>query len=73
MDGILKIYNTEGTQVGKWDANGINVTTGTFSGSLTAATGTFKGKLSAATGTFAGDISAATGTFSGVVNVKKRE
>ena len=67
-NGVLIIKNASGTQIGKWDKDGISATTGTFSGALSGATGTFAGSLSAATGTFAGSLSAATGTFAGTMS-----
>ena len=40
-DGVLEIYANDGVSlIGKWDRNGINATTGTFSGTLQAARGT---------------------------------
>ena len=65
INGILRILNASGAQIGKWDKDGISATSGTFSGDLSAAGGTFKGNLSAAGGTFSGDLSAAGGTFKG--------
>lgn len=65
QNGVLRILNASGNEIGRWDANGINATTGTFSGALNGATGTFAGSLSAASGTFSGSLSAAGGTFSG--------
>ena len=44
-DGSLIVYNAAGTQVGKWDKNGINVTTGTISGNVITA-----GKITSANG-----------------------
>lgn len=60
INGSLKILDAVGTQIGKWDKDGISATKGTFSGSLNAATGTFKGALSAATGSFTGTVNATT-------------
>lgn len=65
VNGVLKILNASGKQIGKWDNTGINATNGTFSGSLEGATGTFKGELSAATGTFSGEITAKSGSIGG--------
>jgi len=65
INGSLKILNSAGQQIGKWDKDGISASSGTFSGNLSAAGGTFAGNLSAAGGTFAGNLSAAGGTFSG--------
>ena len=64
-NGVLKIFDSSGRQIGTWDSNGINATTGTFSGNLNGAKGTFSGSLQAATGTFSGNLNAAGGTFSG--------
>ena len=64
-DGSIKIYNSSGTLIGRWDKNGIYATAGTFSGNLSAAGGTFAGDLQAAGGTFSGNLSAAGGTFAG--------
>ncbi len=64
-NGILKILDDKGEQIGLWDKSGITANKGTFAGDLSAAGGTFKGDLSAARGTFAGDLSAAGGTFKG--------
>lgn len=63
-NGAMVIRNAYGTEIGRWDANGIRATTGTFSGTLNAAGGTFTGNLSAASGTFRGELQAATGTIS---------
>lgn len=41
-NGKLIINNSSGTQIGKWDKDGIEATTGTFRGSLSAADGTFE-------------------------------
>lgn len=68
-NGILRIYNASGTQIGYIDNTGVHFNQGSFSGSLSAATGTFKGSLQAATGTFSGSLSAATGSFNGTVSV----
>lgn len=67
-NGLLKILDASGNQVGYIDNTGVNFTKGTFSGTLSAASGTFKGDVSGATGTFKGDISGATGTFTGGIN-----
>lgn len=67
ISGSMRILNSAGQQIGKWDKDGIQATTGTFSGNLDAAGGTFKGNLQAAGGTFSGDLSAAGGTFSGTL------
>lgn len=64
-NGILKILDDKGEQIGLWDKDGIIANKGTFAGDLAAAGGTFKGNLSAAGGTFKGDLSAAGGTFAG--------
>ena len=64
INGSLRILNSSGTQIGKWDKDGISASDGTFSGSLSGATGTFSGNLSAAGGTFSGSLSAASGTMS---------
>ncbi len=63
-NGAMVIRNAYGTEIGRWDANGIRATTGIFSGTLNAAGGTFTGNLSAASGTFRGELQAATGTIS---------
>lgn len=60
VNGSLRILNSSGSQIGKWDKDGIIATKGTFSGALSAATGTFKGELSAATGSFTGTVTATT-------------
>ena len=60
VNGSIKILNSSGSQIGKWDKDGIVATKGTFSGALSAATGTFKGELSAATGSFTGTVTATT-------------
>lgn len=67
ISGSMRILNSTGQQIGKWDKDGIQATTGTFSGNLDAAGGTFKGNLQAAGGTFSGNLSAAGGTFSGTL------
>lgn len=41
-NGTLVINNASGTQIGKWDKDGIQATTGTFRGKLEAADGTFE-------------------------------
>mgnify|MGYP002622413361 CR=1 FL=1 len=74
-DGVLIIRNSSGTEIGRWDKNGISIKSGsinindtfkvTSSGELTATSGTFSGDLSGAGGTFSGSLSAATGTFAG--------
>ncbi len=64
-NGILKILDDKGEQIGLWDKDGIIANKGTFAGDLAAAGGTFKGNLSAAGGTFKGNLSAAGGTFKG--------
>jgi len=64
-NGILKILDDAGKEIGLWDKSGIKANKGTFTGDLSAAGGTFKGDLSAAGGTFRGDLSAAGGTFAG--------
>ena len=64
-NGILRIYNASGTQIGYIDNTGVHFNQGTFSGSLQAASGTFAGNLSAAGGTFKGSLQAASGTFAG--------
>lgn len=60
VNGSLKILDSSGRQIGKWNNDGIFATKGTFSGELSAATGTFKGELSAATGSFTGTVTATT-------------
>ena len=50
-NGSLKILNSSGTQIGKWDKDGISATTGTFSGALSGATGSFNGNLTAGSAT----------------------
>ncbi len=60
VNGSIKILNSSGSQIGKWDKEGIVATKGTFSGVLSAATGTFRGELSAATGSFTGTVTATT-------------
>ncbi len=60
VNGSLRILNSSGAQIGRWDKDGIVATKGTFSGALSAATGTFKGELSAATGSFKGTVTATT-------------
>lgn len=62
-NGAMVIRNAYGTEIGRWDANGISASTGTFSGTLNAASGTFRGNLSAAGGTFSGTLQAAYGTI----------
>ena len=56
-NGVIRIMDASGAEIGRWDCNGITATKGTFSGDLKAAGGTFKGKLEAADGTFNGDFS----------------
>ena len=56
-NGILRIYNASGAQIGYIDNTGVHFNQGTFSGSLSAATGTFAGVLQAATGSFNGTVS----------------
>lgn len=73
QNGVLRILNASGNEIGRWDANGINATTGTFSGTLNAATGIFAGNLRAAGGTFSGELQAASGTlYDGVGLLKLR-
>ena len=36
-NGVIKVYNASGAQIGKWDNNGIEATAGTFSGNVTGA------------------------------------
>ena len=40
VNGSLRILDASGTQIGKWDKDGINATSGTFSGTLSGAKGT---------------------------------
>lgn len=44
-NGVLRIYNTPGSQIGYIDNTGVHFNQGTFSGSLAAATGTFQGSI----------------------------
>lgn len=46
VNGSLRILNASGTQIGKWDKDGISASNGTFSGSLSGATGSFSGSIS---------------------------
>lgn len=39
-NGVLRILNASGSQIGSWDNSGINASAGTFSGTLNAASGT---------------------------------
>lgn len=49
INGWLKILNASGQQIGKWDADGISASNGTFSGALSGASGSFSGTVSAGT------------------------
>lgn len=52
-NGVLRILNASGTQIGSWDNSGINASAGTFSGTLNAAKGTISdgvGTLSISSG-----------------------
>lgn len=49
-NGLLKILDASGSQVGYIDNTGVHFIKGEFSGELKAATGTFSGKLSALVG-----------------------
>lgn len=54
----------------RWRPSGdVEVNSGVFRGTLSAATGTFAGALVGATGTFSGALNAATGTFAGTVTI----
>lgn len=48
-NGVLSILNSSGTQIGRWDKEGIVATKGSFSGELKAATGSFTGTVNATT------------------------
>lgn len=48
-NGVLSILNSAGTQIGRWDKDGIVATKGSFSGELKAATGSFTGTVNATT------------------------
>ena len=60
-NGILKILDTSGNQIGYINNTGVHFNKGEFSGELKAANGTFKGKLEAAGGTFSGNLEANVG------------
>ena len=38
-NGIIKIYNSSGTEIGSWTKDGINATSGSFTGTVTATSG----------------------------------
>lgn len=64
VNGSLVILNASGTQIGKWDKDGISATSGTFSGALSGASGT----LSDGTGTLSlsgGDLNMRKNTADG--------
>lgn len=44
-NGVIRVLNASGTEIGRWDKDGIKATKGTFSGSLNAASGTFSGDM----------------------------
>lgn len=48
-NGVLSILDSTGTQIGRWDKDGIIATKGSFSGELKAATGSFTGTVNATT------------------------
>ena len=49
-NGVLKINNASGTQIGKWDKDGLTATNANITGAITATSGSFTGTITAASG-----------------------
>ena len=49
-NGVLRINNASGSEIGRWDNTGLTATRGSFSGSLNAASGTFNGTITNVSG-----------------------
>lgn len=54
VNGLMKILDASGKQIGSWGKDGIIATTGKFSGELNAASGTFSGEISTKKGYIGG-------------------
>lgn len=54
INGVLKILNAAGAQIGYWDNSGIHATNGTFSGVLSGATGSFTGAITSSSAMITG-------------------
>lgn len=69
-NGVMRILDNSGTQIGRWDKDGITASKGTFRGAVYAESGEFTGKVTATSGSFTGTVNATDGSFNGVVNAR---
>lgn len=67
-NGVMRILDNSGTQIGRWDKDGITASKGTFRGAVYAESGEFTGKVTATSGSFSGTVNATDGSFTGTVN-----
>ena len=71
QNGVLRILDSQNQEIGRWDANGITATKGSFTGAVTATSGSFTGTVNATSGSFAGTVNATSGSFTGTVTANE--
>lgn len=64
-NGVMRILDNSGTQIGRWDKDGITASKGTFRGAVYAESGEFTGKVTATNGSFTGTVNANNGKIGG--------